>query len=115
MAPKRRTGRNVGAAATLAVLLAAQPGQPGARAEGVAAVATAGEAAAPLPAVTTIPDRAAAASPPEAALPKAEAPKVEAPKVDPSKPDLSKAATAAVSPEAVPATPPAAASPPAPE
>lgn len=114
MAPKRRTGRNVGAAATLAVLLAAQPGQPGARAEGVAVVATTGEAAAsaaaPLPAVTTIPDRAAAASPPEAALPKAEAPKVEAPKVDPSK-----AATAAVSPEAVPATPPAAASPPAPE
>ncbi len=82
-------------------------------------MATAGEAAAsaaaPPPAVTTIPDRAAAASPPEAALPKAEAPKVEAPKVDPSKPDLSKAATAAVSPEAVPATPPAAASPPAPE
>ena len=124
MAPKRRTGRNVGAAATLAVLLAAQPGQPGARAEGVAAVATTGEAAAsaaaPPPAVTTIPDRAAAASPPEATFPKAEAPKVEAPKVEPPKveapkPDVTKAATAAVSPEAVPAMPPAAASPPAPE
>ncbi|KMO09715.1 hypothetical protein QR78_31815, partial [Methylobacterium indicum] len=68
MAPKRRTGRNVGAAATLAVLLAAQLGQPGARAEGVAAAA-AGEAAASTPvpvaaapAITTIPDRAAPAA-----------------------------------------------------
>ncbi|KMO32753.1 hypothetical protein VP06_16785, partial [Methylobacterium aquaticum] len=57
MAPRRRTGRNAGAAATLAVLLAAQSGLPAARAEGVAAVPGAGPSVpAPPPAVTAIPD-----------------------------------------------------------
>jgi len=68
MAPRRRTGRNTGAAATLAVLLAAQASLPGARAEGAAAAPAAGAAIAsvpapgssdpgsPAPAITTIPD-----------------------------------------------------------
>ncbi len=58
MAPRRRTGRNAGAAATLAVLLAAQSGLPGARAEGVAPGPVAGVTATPPPAITTIPDAA---------------------------------------------------------
>ncbi|AWN51892.1 L,D-transpeptidase family protein [Methylobacterium sp. 17Sr1-1] len=56
MAPRRRTGRNAGAAATLAVLLAAQAGLPAARAEGVAAAAPGAVATTPPPAITTIPD-----------------------------------------------------------
>ncbi|WP_244936497.1 L,D-transpeptidase family protein [Methylobacterium currus] len=58
MAPKRRTGRNAGAAAALAVLLAAQSGLPPARAEGAAAApdAVAGVPATPPPAITAIPD-----------------------------------------------------------
>ncbi|SFU72315.1 Murein L,D-transpeptidase YcbB/YkuD [Methylobacterium sp. 174MFSha1.1] len=56
MAPRRRTGRNAGAAATLAVLLAAQAGLPAARAEGVAAAGPGAAAVTPPPAITTIPD-----------------------------------------------------------
>ncbi|WP_205825030.1 L,D-transpeptidase family protein [Methylobacterium terricola] len=76
MAPRRRTGRNAGAAATLAVLLAAQSGLPGARAEGVAPATGAAVASVPAPgssapAITTIPDTPA---PTEAAAPAKAAP-----------------------------------------
>lgn len=81
MAPRRRTGRTTGAAATLAVLLAAQPGLSGARAEGMAAspapVAGAPAPGSPVPAIAAIPDTPPPAAPDPAPTPAPEAAPVQ--------------------------------------
>ncbi len=103
MAPRRRTGRKAGAAATLAVLLAAQSGLPGARAEGVAAMPgpVAAVPASSPPAITAIPDGTKPVT--EAPKPEAAKPSGDGKAGDAQKPASAAADPAPVPPETVPA------------